>query len=477
MNASLFLLALIAAAVAASDVLDLTESNFDSSLKNVDLALVEFFAPWCGHCKKLTPEYEKAATTLKKSDPPVTLAKVDATVHGSLASKFGVTGYPTLKIFRNGVESGPYEGPRTASGIVKYMEKQSQPASRNLESVADAEKFLGGSDYAVVGFFSSEDSKEFKAYKSLSDGNRDDFRFAHTFNADVTKKYGEENSVVVFQPKVLNNKFEEKTHKFSSTFTVSSLKDFVTSSTKGLVPVVNPDNESRMLAKKPVLVVFFDLDLVKNPSGVKYIRNRVLKVASEVTSELNFAVANTADFPQHMQGLGLAAGEARAAIFTDSEKFRCADVFSMDSLKSFIGDFEANKLESYVKSEPEPASNDGPVKILTGKNFKSIVEDSDKDVLVEFYAPWCGHCKSLAPKWDELGEKLKDDDNIVIAKMDATANDYPSKFGVRGYPTIYFSPKGNKASPKKYEGAREVADFLKFLKENASSAPVVKDEL
>jgi len=55
-----------------------------------------------------------------------------------------------------------------------------------------------------------------------------------------------------------------------------------------------------------------------------------------------------------------------------------------------------------LKSEEIPAHNDEPVKVLVGKNFEEIVYDETKDVLVEFYAPWCGHCKSLAPKYDEL---------------------------------------------------------------------------
>jgi protein disulfide-isomerase A3 len=84
----------------------------------------------CGHCKKLAPEYEKAATELKKNDPPILLGSVDATVESALAGKFGISGYPTLKIFRKGVESGPYEGPRTASGIIKYMQKQAGPSSK-----------------------------------------------------------------------------------------------------------------------------------------------------------------------------------------------------------------------------------------------------------------------------------------------------------------------------------------------------------
>lgn len=61
-----------------------------------------------------------------------------------------------------------------------------------------------------------------------------------------------------------------------------------------------------------------------------------------------------------------------------------------------------------------------------------MVFDVEKDVLIEFYAPWCGHCKALAPKYDELGQKLSGESGVVIAKMDATANDVPLPFQVQG---------------------------------------------
>ena len=64
--------------------------------------------------------------------------------------------------------------------------------------------------------------------------------------------------------------------------------------------------------------------------------------------------------------------------------------------------------------------------MAVGKNFDEVVNDPERDVLIEFYAPWCGHCKSLAPKYEELAEKLKDEPGVTIAKMDATANDVPS---------------------------------------------------
>jgi protein disulfide-isomerase A1 len=87
------LLLLSAAARAASDVIDLTSSNFDSEVNGEKLALVEFFAPWCGHCKSLAPHYEEAATELKNKEG-IKLAKVDCTENQELCQEHGVKGYP-----------------------------------------------------------------------------------------------------------------------------------------------------------------------------------------------------------------------------------------------------------------------------------------------------------------------------------------------------------------------------------------------
>jgi protein disulfide isomerase len=107
---------------------------------------------------------------------------------------------------------------------------------------------------------------------------------------------------------------------------------------------------------------------------------------------------------------------------------------------------------------------------LTSSPLADIVLNNKKDVLVEFYAPWCGHCKKLAPTWDELGAKFRSNDNIVIAKMDSTANEIEVPgLNVKGFPTIYFFPGDNK-QPVKYEAGRELEDFVEYLEEHATNA-------
>jgi len=101
-------------------VVEGTESNFKAEvLESDELVMVEFFAPWCGHCKNLEPEWKKAAAQL---GGVAKLVAVDATVHQSLASRYEVKGYPTIMVFKPGKtdKPEPYNGGRTASDIATF---------------------------------------------------------------------------------------------------------------------------------------------------------------------------------------------------------------------------------------------------------------------------------------------------------------------------------------------------------------------
>jgi len=103
----------------------LNRDTFAHFVMDRKIVLVEFYAPWCGHCKSLDPHYKRAAATLEAEGIP--LAKVDGTKEGELAKEFMIQGYPTLILFRDGMKQETYSGPRTHDGIVGYMRKMNDP--------------------------------------------------------------------------------------------------------------------------------------------------------------------------------------------------------------------------------------------------------------------------------------------------------------------------------------------------------------
>jgi protein disulfide-isomerase A6 len=239
-------LAAIAILAGASSVVELTPDNFDSVVNGDKNVFVEFFAPWCGHCKNLAPVWDELAEAYKK-ESDVVIAKVDADGHKELGSRFGVTGFPTLKMF--------------------------------LKGKTDATDYNSGRD------------------------------------------------------------LEE------------------------LVKFVNDATGSKARVAKPV---------------------------SKVT-------------------------------------------------------------------------------VLEPGNFDAVVNDKNKLVFVEFYAPWCGHCKHLAPDWEKLGAAFQNEENVVIAKVDADSHrNLGERFGVTGFPTLKFFPPNDK-SGLSYEGARDLSALVAEVNTRAST--------
>ncbi|RWS13471.1 Protein disulfide-isomerase A6-like protein [Dinothrombium tinctorium] len=230
-----------------SDVINLTPQNFDSRvIDSNEVWIVEFFAPWCGHCQAFVSEYSKAATALKGA---IKVGAVDADQHKALGSRYGVKGFPTVKIFVPNKAPIDYSGPRTAQGLVD------------------------------AGF------RELK--------------------------------------RLIDNRLSGRS----------------------------------------------------SDSGRSSAENDVIE--------------------------------------------------------------------------------------LTDSNFKEKVLDSDDMWLVEFFAPWCGHCKNLEPHWKKAASELKG--KVKLGALDATVYTVTAnKYGVQGFPTIKFFPAGKKYSAEDYDGGRTADDIVRW---------------
>ncbi|GJN40491.1 hypothetical protein PR202_gb29712 [Eleusine coracana subsp. coracana] len=452
-------------------VLTLDVDNFDDAVAKHPFMVIEFYAPWCGHCKNLAPEYEKAAQELSKHDPPIVLAKVDANEEKNrpLATKYEVQGFPTLKIFRNqGKNIQEYKGPREAEGIVEYLKKQVGPASKEIKSPEDAATLIDDKKIYIVGVFTEFSGTEFTNFMEVAEKLRSDYDFGHTLHANHLPR----GDAAVERPLVRLLKPFDELVVDSKDFDVAALEKFIDASSTPRVVTFdkNPDNHPHLLkyfqssAAKAMLFLNFSTGPFESFKSAYYGAAEDFK-----DKEVKFLIGDIEASQGAFQYFGLKEDQAPLILIQDgdSKKF-LKEQIEPDQIVSWLKDYFDGKLTPFRKSEPIPEANNEPVKVVVADNLDDMVFKSGKNVLIEFYAPWCGHCKKLAPILEEAATTLQSDEDVLIAKMDATANDVPSQFDVQGYPTLYFvGPSGKLTS---YDGGRTADDIVDFIKKNKETA-------
>uniref|UniRef100_A0A1I7V8Z9 Protein disulfide-isomerase n=1 Tax=Loa loa TaxID=7209 RepID=A0A1I7V8Z9_LOALO len=471
----------------SSAVAKLTKEVFSEFITLHRLVLIKFYAPWCGHCKKLAPEYEKAAKKLKGTD--IMLAEVDSTTEKNLSAEFDITGYPTLYIFRNG-KKFDYKGPRDAEGIVKYMLEQAEPALRKITSVKEAQHFMRKDDVTVIGFFSDDKTELLDSLSNAAEMMRNDFNIAVCLEVDVKKHFQiDSDRIVMFFPEIYWSKYEPKRIAYGKAYEVGTVEDLVTFLQENSTPLVGhrtKKNVATRYTKFPLVVIYYNVDFsLEYREGTQYWRKKVLEIASQYRKDkYHFAVSDEDEFADELAAVGLddSGLEHNVLVFGyDGKKYPMRpnefDNELAENLPAFMKKLSSGKIKPFVKSAPLPKDDKGPVKTVAASNFAQVVFDETKDVLVEFYAPWCGHCKAFEPKYKELAMKLKSEPNLLLVKIDATVNDIPKNYGISGFPTIYFAPAGKKKEPIKYEGNRDLNDLTDFMKRHASVAFRSKTEL
>lgn len=159
-------------------------------------------------------------------------------------------------------------------------------------------------------------------------------------------------------------------------------------------------------------------------------------------------------------------------------------VVTPDVISAFLDAFVARDVEPYYRSEALPDDEEeqrrpGTVRTLVGLNYQQLLLDTDDDVLVEFYAPWCGHCRKFEPVYKELAARLRDVKGIFLAKVDGNRNEIPG-MRVSAYPTlILFPARTKKTLPSMqtarsywYSGDKSMRDMLEWLANRTERARI-----
>ncbi|KAI5717214.1 hypothetical protein M8J77_002140 [Diaphorina citri] len=442
-------------------VLVLTQDNFQSSIEKHDHILVEFYAPWCGHCKQLVPEYSKAALQLATDGHDIKLAKVDATQHTALAEQYGVRGYPTLKFFkkRSIIE---YGGGRTAEDIVNWLLKKTGPPAKEFTSVDEIKTFIADSKVVVAGLFKDASSELAKTFNEIA-SKVDDLVFITSTNADILAEYSvDDDTVAIFK------KFDEGRVNYEGPASdEAALRKFLSTQSLPLVVEFNHETAQKIFGGeiKSHLLVFFSKAAGHYESHFEPVQT----VAKDFREKVLFVTINTdeEDHQKILEFFGMSKDEVPSLrlirLEEDMAKYKPAtSEISVESVRSFVTEFLAGNLKQHLLSQPLPEDWDkNAVKVLVASNFDEIAFDKSKHVLVEFYAPWCGHCKQLAPIYDKLGEKFADRYDITIAKIDATVNELEHT-KITSFPTLKLYAKDDNRVID-YNGERVLEALSNFV--------------
>ncbi|CAG9333719.1 unnamed protein product [Blepharisma stoltei] len=442
------------------DVWVLTDSNFEDALNLQPNILIDFYAPWCDHCKKLDPEYAKAALRLKENSPSIRIAKVDATTNKLLADKYQIRNYPTIKYFEN-KKPTDYDGGRTEDLIVSWVLKKNGQTYTVIKDYLQLQNRIEKAKIVVV-LFAQADAPEIKHFDYVSKQIQGVEFIVSIDSVSLTNYEVEEPSLVLFK------QFDERRVNFSGKLKHADITRFIEKNMRPIVSEFNDDSLRRSWDNKTP--AFF---LLCNQSDYEQYRAGFYEVAKKYNKTMIFFYADLSNpgNSQLKEYLGLEPEAQPVFLIVDQSevgnRFMSNASPTEENMKSFIKRWKKKEIEPTLKSQDLP-ENDyyKNLRVLVGKNFNDIVFDKSKDVLVYFYSPRCSHCREFEPIYQELAKDLSHIPTLILAKIDYTQNEVKDQT-VSSFPTIRYFP-GKKKKGIDFEGERTSENLLQFIKDKAS---------
>uniref|UniRef100_A0A6J0SCE2 protein disulfide-isomerase n=1 Tax=Pogona vitticeps TaxID=103695 RepID=A0A6J0SCE2_9SAUR len=449
------------------NVLVLQKGNFDQALNETKYLLVEFYVALSGPSQSLATEFAKAAEQLKNENIEIRLGKVDVTEQKELKKEFNIQEYPTLKFFADGDRKNPIDckGVRKASAFVTWVKRRLGPSTILVNSTDQAHGFINAEDLAVIGFFKRLQGG---AVEVFYESSRDvpELPFGVTASEEVFTDFSvREDMVIIFQKgkPVHNEAFEEgkvnqaELTRLIKTFTMELVTEYNLETSVKIfdIPVDNhvvlfmPKSSSVFVEayenysavapefRGKIMFIFVDTDETRNGRVIEYFRVTVAEIPA-------------------VQILNL----------TNDARYKMpAEEVTPENLRSFCQNYLEGKAKQHWSSEEiQKGWDKKPVKVLVGKNFDKVAFNDKNHVFVMFYAPWSHRCQTLFPIWEELGKMFENHKNVVIAKIDYTANDI-LLVNVERYPFFRYFPAGSETEVIPYRGGYTLDAFAEFLED------------
>lgn len=290
------------------------------------------------------------------------------------------------------INSSDSISPLTLSSIVAYMEKRSQDPVQAL--TADTFDEFKAREIVFVAFHKDDDSSTAETFKSIATEFFDQvYRFGAVSDPEVAKAEG-----VTFPSVVAYKTFDDAKTVYDGKIDPQALASFVKLAATPLVGEVGPDTYTGYSeAGIPLVYIFAETKEERTEWAQK-----LSSLARKLRGKLNIATIDAKAYGQHAENVNLKVGPWPALAIQDfkkNKKFALdqAKEVTHEAVESFIKLFSEGKVEPTIKSEPVPdqkTQDASAVTILVAHNFNELVRDNEKDVLVEYYAPWCGHCNA-----------------------------------------------------------------------------------
>lgn len=475
----------------------LEDANFSVSVRKNKFTFVEFYAPWCGACKQLEPGWIEMAKFARTYDVPV--AKVDITSPGGekLAEKHDLVSTPTLKLFRGDPSiSVTYKGQRDPDTLVDFIgqwvdgdsvEKPKPTKAGVLTDWAPQAKFR------VLGCLSG-DAEADKVLEELIDvlafvlnptapGADVPVGIAQLPATEMTNLGIECVSLPCVA--ILRDFAYEKDNVFTyrvkkeTTKMKTRFKAFMTWYKPKTMPSLIPasqETESQFLGDNAqagkALAIYFGNEFDEHLTAE--IHKAAVELAPGI-AKMKWVHASQDEFGENLgKNVGVeASGFPEFVVWQfgeDDDKDRVYKLSKQDGRTAFPEEGLGPAVRSFIEGwqKGKLVAEKDPVLAVTSETFESVVFDKSKDVLVEFYAPWCGHCKALAPEYKKVARHYESDDGIAIVKMDADKYKHKSA-KVTSFPTLIIYLASDKSSPVTFDGGRDRQEIIDRVEKHRST--------